>query len=77
MGLFHNIIADSIVQIGLHILENEVHVFIVFSSYGFMQFDDVCMFSLLQNFYLSESSLCISGVLKSIEYFFKSKYFLS
>lgn len=55
-------------QIGLHELKQQVHVFIVVCADGIDQFDDVGMIKLFQDFYFPVGTLGVCGMLECIEY---------
>ena len=64
-------------QIDIHMVENYVYVHI---GIGFMQFNkpnNILMMELLEEKYLSISTLCISGITKCIKIFLQSQYLSS
>ena len=68
----NNSLLDNIVEIGLHVLEHQVDILIIFCPKYIVQLDDVGVFDIVQKGDLSEGSLGIGRVLESIEYFFQS-----
>ena len=68
--IFENFLANSIVEICLHELENEVQIFVVLRSNDSVEFDDVLVIDLVEEDDFAVGALGVSGVLKGIEYFF-------
>ena len=71
--VFENVLGYDVVEVGLHELENDIDIAVVFRLYGFVEFDDVRVFNLTQDLYLPIGPLRISGVLEGVEYFFQGK----
>ena len=61
-------------KICFHILENQIKIFIVFGPDHIVEFDEIGMIKFMKEDNFPKGSLSISRMLKSIEYFFKSKY---
>ncbi len=60
----------GIVKIGLQKLKHQIQVFVVLGPDYLVQFDDIRVVKLVQQYYLPICALSVRGVLKSIEYFF-------
>lgn len=73
VDIFEYFLPNSIMQISFHKFENQVEVFIIFSTNNIMQLDDIGMRKLMQKNYFSKSPLSIGGMLESIKYFFESQ----
>ena len=71
---FSKCLPDSIMKICFHILENQIKIFIVFGPDHIVEFDKIGMIKFMKEDNFPKGSLSISRMLKSIEYFFKSKY---
>ena len=63
---------DDVVKVRFHILEQQVHIFVVVCSNGFMQLDYVRVLELFEDFDLSVGALSISSVLECIKDLFES-----
>ena len=70
VNVFQNIFVNGVVEIGLHVLKNQVDITTIFGNKYLMKLDDILMFDFFENGDLSKSSLGVSGMLKSFEYFF-------
>lgn len=62
-------------QVGLHILENEVEISWVVGLDDPLEFDDVDVFELMQDGHLSVGSLRVYIILKGVENFLESVFF--
>lgn len=60
-------------QIGFHKLKQKVNVLVVIGSDSIVQFYDVWMIQLFEDFDLAIRPLCVSCVLKRIEYLLKGE----
>jgi hypothetical protein len=84
MHILHDIGPNDGVQVGLHEVEYQIDIFIIFCLQDIQQRHDVRMpVQLLQedhlgytSLYLSVSSLRISSILKGIEYLLQCHYLL-
>lgn len=73
---FLNEIPNKWMQIGLHVLKDQVHIALVCGLDDFVEFDNIFMFHLMEEGDFSVGSLGICWVLKSIKYFFEGKSLL-
>jgi hypothetical protein len=62
-----SVLPDGVMKVGLHKLENQVEILIIFGADHLVQLHDVRMVQLLQESDLAESSLRVGGVLEGIE----------
>jgi len=76
MNIFKNIFRYYIVKIGLHELKDKIYILIIVCFDCIEKLYDVGVVSLLQNLYLTVSSLSVSSMLKRVEYLFECKYLL-
>lgn len=68
VDVFENVGSDDGVQIGIHEVEHQVNVSVIFRPNDILQTDDVLVTrQLLEENDLSESSLCIGGILKGVK----------
>jgi hypothetical protein len=78
MNILQNVGLDHGVQVGLHVVKNQVDVSVVLRSDHILKPNNVVVsMQFLEENYLSERSLGICCILKSIKYFFKGHDFLS
>jgi hypothetical protein len=78
MNILQNVGLDHRVQIGLHVVENQVDVSVVLGSDHILKPNNVVMsMQFLEKDNLSKRSLGICSILKCIKYFFKGNDFLS
>lgn len=72
MGVFEDLLTDSVVQVGLHKFEHEIKILVVLCSDDIVQLDDIWVGEFMQKDDFPVGSLGVGGVLKGIEYFFES-----
>ena len=71
MDIFKDICTNDGVKVGVHEVENEVDISIIFSTNNILQSNDVFMaIQFLQKHNLSESPLCIGGILERVKILF-------
>jgi hypothetical protein len=71
VNIFKDVCSDNCVQICVHEVKNQVDVSVILSSDNILESNDIFVTSqLLQKDDFSECTLCISGVLKSVEILF-------
>jgi len=75
MNFFKDVLIDSMIEISLHILEDQVNIPFIFGNKDLMKLYNLFMFDLFQNGNFSKSSLSISGMLESFENLFEGIYF--
>ena len=73
VDIFENAFRDDVVKVSLHILKQQVHIFVVVCPNGFVQLDYVRVLELLEDFYFSVGTLGIGGVLEGIENLLEGK----
>jgi hypothetical protein len=64
-------VPDGVVEIGLHKLEDQIEVLVIFCADHIVQFDDVRVVEFMQEHNFAIGPLRIGGVLEGIEYLFK------
>ena len=70
MDIFKYISSNDSMQICIHEIENQINITIVFSSYDILKSNNIFMtIEFLKENYFTECSLCIGGILESIEIF--------
>lgn len=67
MDFFKDASPDHGVEVGLHKLENEVDITIVFGAMDVVEFDDVRVIEFIEEHDLAEGALRVGGVLKGVE----------
>ena len=78
MDLFQDVGTDDGVEVGIHEVENEIDISVVFRSDDVLEPDDVFMADeLLQEDDLTEGSLCIGRVLEGVKVLLESDNLLS
>ena len=60
-------------KVWLHVLKDQVKISLVSGFDDFMEFNDMFMFHLVEEWDFSVGSLCIGGVLEGVKDFFKGK----
>ena len=75
VNIFEDVFGYDVVEVSFYELEDQIHIFIIISFDGFVQFDDVGVLDLTQDFDLSVGALGISGVLEGIEDLFQGVCF--
>lgn len=73
MDVFQDAFGDDVVEVGLHVLEEQVDVLVVVGSDCLMQANDIRVVQLFQDFDLSVGALGVSSVLEGVEYFFEGE----
>ena len=68
--VFEDVFRDYVVEVGLHELEEEVHVFVVVCADGLCEFDDVLVVQLSKDLDFAVGALGVGGVLEGVEDFF-------
>lgn len=68
--IFEDFLSDSIVEICLHELKNQVQIFIVFRSNDSVEFDNVLVIDLVEEDDFAVGALGVGGMLKGVKYFF-------
>jgi hypothetical protein len=77
VDLFHDVGAYDCVEIGLHEVEDEVDVFVVFGFEDVEEGDDVGVaVELLQEDDFAVGALGVGGVLEGVEYFLQGHHLL-
>jgi hypothetical protein len=75
MDLLEQALADHVVHVSLHVLEQEVDVAVVLGFVDFVEGDDVRMLQLFQDADLAVGSLGVGRVLECVEDFFQGEDF--
>ena len=71
MNILEYALRNDVMQVCLHILEQDVHILVIICPYCLVYFDNVGMLELFQYLDLAIGPLGICGMLKCIEYFFE------
>lgn len=77
MNIFEDSLRNHIMKIGLHELEEQVHVFVIISANGLKKPNYIWVICLAQDFDLTKSPLGISRMLEGVKYFLEGKYSFS
>ena len=70
VDVLEDLLTDGVVEIGFHILKDQIEVFVIFCADDVQQFDDIVVVELMQVAYLSVGALRVDRVLEGVEYFF-------
>ncbi len=73
MDLFECSFIDCVIEVCVHVLEDQIDVACGEGGKNLVEFDYVLMFDLFEDGDLTEGSLGISAVLEGLEYFFEGE----
>lgn len=73
MDVLEDLLPDGVVQVGLHVLKNQIEILVIFGADDVEQLDYVVVIEFVQVADLSVGSLRVYGVLEGVEYFFESE----
>lgn len=68
MDILENALGNDVVEVGFHILEQQVDILVIIGPHRLVQLDDVRVLQLLQDLDLAVGPLRVGGVLEGIEY---------
>jgi hypothetical protein len=77
VDVLEDLLTDSVVQVRLHELENEVKILVVLRTDYIEEFNDVRVTQLVDDAYFAVGTLSVHGMLEGIEYFFEREGYAS
>jgi len=70
-----NVLAYECIQVNVHVLEDQINIFVIFCLYYFFKFYYVGMTQFHQKHDFTVSPLCVCRIVKCIKVLFQSFYF--